>query len=151
MSRKTGELLGQAKLIQKHIISTFLRPIYRYLASNTRLVAPSLRLLLAINTFSKSMTRELHNNFNLSLKCLPSLINHLPQDRQKKKSKTNKMSVRETYLRFLMGFFVLGDTAIRSSILELPDFLGFIFNGFYADTKEVLTNFFNRIIITETS
>lgn len=124
LSRR-ARCIQTAKTIIKRILADHLRPIYRYLSSHTRLPTPALRLLAAITHFSTAATRDLFVRFNFTLKALPVVMAQ------------RKGGVRAWYLRFVMGFWKMGDATVKRGVLELKDFVGFMFNGLYADDKGV--------------
>ena len=124
--------------------------IYRYLNSNQYVLMQStLKLLVAIANHSMSTTQELVQNFNFNLKALPSLLlirkKHKTEptvtqsigDKVRRETNLDRNSIRGLYIQFLMALIQRGDTAVRSSLLQIKKLINLIFKDLKNDSFHV--------------
>lgn len=110
--------------------------IYRNLNGGKQVVIQSsLRLLVALVMHGSSTTKELLDTFNFTLKPLALFL------RIKKKqtidSGKSLEDIRTLYIKFLLGFFIRGDSLVKKAIMETKNLVGMIFKDLKDDVFEV--------------
>ncbi|KAJ3296327.1 nucleolar pre-ribosomal-associated protein 1 [Rhizoclosmatium sp. JEL0117] len=143
-ARATGTSLA------KTIIRTHMKQLYRNLSSKKHaLMQVTMRLLAAMVVQSSSCARELFDGFNFTLKALPFLF------KVRKATDAGRMEdVRGLYIRFLLGFLMYGDAAVKKGILETKDTVSSIFKGAQEDhylTIDFVLSVLKRKVIDDES
>ncbi|KAJ3083057.1 nucleolar pre-ribosomal-associated protein 1 [Rhizoclosmatium hyalinum] len=143
-ARATGTSLA------KTIIRTHMKQLYRNLSSKKHaLMQVTMRLLAAMVVQSSSCARELFDGFNFTLKALPFLF------KVRKVTDAGRMEdVRGLYIRFLLGFLMYGDAAVKKGILETKDTVSSIFKGAQEDhylTIDFVLSVLKRKVIDDES
>ncbi|CAG8579793.1 1637_t:CDS:10 [Paraglomus occultum] len=93
--------------IIKRILTNYMKIIYRNLGGRIPLCQATLKMLVAMNSHSLAMTRELTETFHFGHKSLGRLLN-IRLEREDGKSR-NKIDVRTLYVRFILSFLIRGD------------------------------------------
>ncbi|KAJ3356740.1 nucleolar pre-ribosomal-associated protein 1 [Entophlyctis luteolus] len=132
--------------LAKSIIRGHMKPIYKYLSSKKNsCIQVAAKLLSALSSRSPGCTKELYETFNFTLKALPSLF----RIRKSLNGDEGRMEdVRGYYIRFLLGFLVLGDLQVKKGLLEMKDAISGIFKGAWEDHYSVLEHVFTVLKTT---
>ncbi|KAI9288533.1 ribosome 60S biogenesis N-terminal-domain-containing protein [Umbelopsis sp. AD052] len=121
----------------RRILQQQLRYIYRNLtAPRIMLQHSTLRLLISMNSFSASTTRELLDTFNFQLNGFTNFCNY----RRKESNNANswKYDLRTSYVEFVLSFFKYGDASVKKDILQVKDLVSPIFKGLERDAYQLM-------------
>ncbi|KAJ3092571.1 hypothetical protein HK102_005609 [Quaeritorhiza haematococci] len=149
----------------RNIMRSHMKPVYRNLSSGSlHVVQATLRLLIAMSSFSTSTTKELFDTFNFNLKVLPNFFrirkkqgpseptnehhdhkSDSQSDQNPGSSRKPKEDVRTLYIRFILSFLAHGDANSKKSALEMKDFVSGIFKGIGSDPYELVKEILNVI------
>ncbi|CAG8618200.1 725_t:CDS:10 [Paraglomus brasilianum] len=121
--------------IIKRILTNYMKIIYRNLNGRIPLCQATLKMLVAMNSHSLAMTRELTETFHFGHKSLGRLLN-IRLEREDGKPR-NRIDVRTLYVRFVLSFLIYGDAKVKKTVLELRNFF----------VDEVLRTIYDRVIL----
>lgn len=131
-----------SQMVRK-IMTEYLTQIYRYLNSGSHaLIASTLRLLVSMVMHGSTTTKELHANFNFSLKSLSSFLRIRKKSKKSSEKDDSNLSrsedVRTLYIKFVLGFFIRGDASVKKSLLDIKGLVAFILADIKHDSYELI-------------
>ncbi|KAJ1327196.1 hypothetical protein BSLG_010538 [Batrachochytrium salamandrivorans] len=122
--------------LAKEVIRNHMKDIIHNIGCDKKsLVISSLRLLGSLASHGGSITHDVMNSFNFTLKELPGLL---------KKRKIRKASglmvndIRTLLIKFILSFVISGDASVKKSLLEIKNLFTSLFAGIRNDSFDTV-------------